>query len=133
MSNSASADQDLTTQATALRDAIQLRIDDLNDELAEIDERRADIRGQIEKAKADRITTGVYADPDWFRRATGALRHLGVERNAAARELGEANRALRKANDRLNRDLFYEAVRAVVDALTWERIVDRHNALRGDI
>lgn len=105
------------------------RVDALNDELAEIDDRRAQIRGQIEKAKADRLDTGEYADADWFRRANGALRHLGVERNDIARELGETNRRLRAARNQANRNTFYVAVREVVDDATFERIVHRHNQL----
>ena len=115
------------------RDELQKRIEELNDELIEIDERRADIRGQVEKAKADRWATGVHADPDWFRRATGALRHLGVERSEITRELGESNRRLRRLNSLLDRDLFHDAARAEVDDATWSRIVARHEQLKSDL
>ena len=59
---------------SAEREVLRARLVELNDELAEIDEKRAAIKGQIEKAQADRFTTGEFADPDWFRRAKGALR-----------------------------------------------------------
>lgn len=113
----------------AERDRLARRLDDLKDELASIDDLRAAIKGQIEKAQADRFTTGEYADPDWFRRAKGALRHLGVERGEVCREIGEANRDLRKLNGALNQDLFRVAVQQVVDSRTWDLIVARHAAL----
>lgn len=116
--------------ATSERDALVTRLANLNDELADVDSRRAAIKGQIEKAQADRFTTGEYADPDWFRRAKGALRHLGVERAEICREIGEGNRRLRALNGSLNRDSFYLAVREVVDDGTWARIVARHEELR---
>lgn len=119
------------TVTSTERDALVQRIARLQDELDDIDDRRAQIKGQIEKAQADRFMTGEHADPDWFRRAKGALRHLGVERNEVAREIGEANRKLREVNGSLNRNTFYLAVRDVVDDVTWQRIVDRHEALRG--
>jgi chromosome segregation ATPase len=106
------------------------RLASLNDELADIDERRAAIKGQIEKAQADQQSTGKYADPDWFRRAKGALRHLGVERSDVCREIGEGNRRLRELNGSLNRNTFYLAVRDVVDDVTWERVLARHNELK---
>lgn len=112
------------------RDDLQTRLAGLNDELADIDERRAAIKGQIEKAQANRHTTGEYADPDWFRRAKGALRHLGVERAEVCREIGAANRRLRELNGSLNRDAFYVAVREVVDDATWALIVARHEEIR---
>lgn len=119
-----------TTTGVAERDALVTTLGQLNDDLADIDARRAAIKGQIEKAQADRFTTGEFADPDWFRRAKGALRHLGVERAEICREIGEGNRRLRALNGSLNRDVFYLAVREVVDDGTWARIVARHEELR---
>lgn len=123
--------EQMTDPATE-RDAMRARLVELNDELGEIDERRAAIQGQIDKAKADRRTTGEYADADWFRRAKGALRHLGVERSEVCREIGEANRRIRVLNNSLNQNTFYLAVREVVDDATWQVIVARHEQLRGE-
>jgi chromosome segregation ATPase len=111
------------------RDALLAQLATLNDELAEIDERRAAIKGQIEQAQATRQATGVYADSDWFRRANGALRHLGVERNEVAREIGEGNRSLRALNNQLHRDSFHNAVRDVVDEETYRQIIERAREL----
>lgn len=110
--------------------ALQDRLRQLNDELADIDERRAAIQGQIDKAHADRATTGERIDLDWIRRARGALRHLGVERSAVCRDIGEVNRQIRRANHDANKDAFYVAVREVVDDATWDRIVVRHEQIR---
>ena len=122
----------MTTTDTLDLAGLHARLAVLQDELGDLDEKRASIRGQIDKAKADRINTGEYADADWFRRANGALRHLGVERNDICREIGEVNRAIRKANGDANRHLFYLAVRDVVDDATWNRIVARHEHYRSD-
>lgn len=108
---------------------LQAHLTKLNADLSDIDDRRAAIKGQIEQAQARRQTTGERADPDWFRRAKGALRHLGVERNDLCREIGETNRRLREVNGSQNRNTFYVAVRETVDDPTWERIVYRHQQL----
>lgn len=113
------------------RDTLRLRVQELNDELADIDDRRAAIKGQIEKAQADRFSTGEYADPDWYRRAKGALRHLGVERSEVCRELGDSNRRLRELNAQHSRDLFHDATREMVDDATWARIIARAEQMRG--
>lgn len=115
------------TRPDELDDA-QARLNQLMDELADIDERRAAIRGQIEKAQAEHRTNGGYADADWFRRAKGALRHLGVERAEVCREIGEANRRIRAMRNATSTQAFYLAVRDVVDDVTWARIVERHEA-----
>lgn len=122
---------DLTAVADD-RTSLTTRLDQLNDELADIDERRAAIKGQIEKAQADHHATGEFADPDWFRRAKGALRHLGVERAEVCREIGETNRRLRALRGAQGRDLFRAAVQETVDTATWERIVARHGRLLTD-
>lgn len=119
-----------TAAPTAATQAeLTARLSRLNDELADIDDRRAAIRGQIEHAQARQRTTGEYADPDWFRRAKGALRHLGVERNDVSREIGDTNRRLREVNATVNRNTFYLAVRDTVDDATWQLIVARHQDL----
>ena len=118
---------------TTEREKLRARLAELNDELESIDERRADIKGQIEKAQAETHITGTYADPDWLRRAKGALRHLEVERAEVCRDLGEGNRKLRRLNAALDRGLFYEATRFVVDDATWAQIVARQNELTASI
>jgi chromosome segregation ATPase len=115
------------------REALMKRVSELSDEIEDIDARRAQIKGQLEKAQAEVHITGQYADPDWFRRAKGALRHLGVERAQACRDLGETNRALRALNATSSDNLFRVAVREVVDEATWALIVERHRDLGGGL
>lgn len=110
-------------------DTLTARLAELNDELTDIDDRRAAIAGQIDQAKANRHATGEYADPDWFRRARGAMRHLGVERAEVERAIGTINRRLRELRGQRNRDLFRIAVMDVVDPDTYQRIADRHQEL----
>jgi chromosome segregation ATPase len=114
------------------RNATQSRLDELRDELAEVDEKRAAIKGQIEKAQHDRHVTGEYADSDWYRRAKGALRHLGIERADICREIGEVSREVRALNDQVNRNTFHRAVRDIVDDPTWALIVHRHEQLKDE-
>lgn len=119
------------TALRAEREALEIRQDSLKDELLDVDDRRAAIKGQLDKAKAEQWTTGEYADPDWFRRATGAVRHLGVERRDLEREIGVNGRRIRQLNDILSRDLFRLAVMETVDDRTWERITFHHAELEG--
>lgn len=113
-------------------DKLRARLGDLNDELVELDERRAAIQGQIDNAVAIKQATGNNADPDWFRRARGAHRHLGVERGEICTEIAETKRRIRQANNANNRDLFYKAVRDTVTPATWDLIVARHEQLRAE-
>lgn len=108
------------------------RLAQLHLELAEVDERRASIKDQLERAKTDRLTAGVEPDPDWVRRAHAADRHFGVRRQRLCVEIGEANRALKRQRATANQNLFYVAVRETVEDATWQLIVARHEALRAE-
>ena len=66
--------------------------------LGELDEEMARIDGVLEVAISRRATTGERADPDWFRRARGALRHKGRLRQRVQERLGMLRRAERQAN-----------------------------------
>jgi hypothetical protein len=111
------------------REDVTARVEALEKELLEIDENRASIAGQIEQAQANRRLGGGWADPDWYRRAQGAKRHLGVERREIEQELSHTKKRLRELNNILSRDLFQIAVRDVVDDITLQRIIDRHREL----
>lgn len=55
------------------------------------------IKNQLQEASAQKIKTGEYADPDWWRRANGAKRHHGIRHQALEQTLAEINRRLKGA------------------------------------
>jgi len=60
------------------------------------------IRDQLCAAKAKRITEKVWADPDWFRRATSALKHKGRQHQSYQTSMGEINRRIRQWHKKLS-------------------------------
>lgn len=77
----------------------------------------ASIRYQLEVAKSNAATEGDYSDPDWFRKATYALRMKSAQLQAINVEMGRRKRLLqsrletwfvRIARDILEEDLFEE-------------------------
>lgn len=84
---------ELRTRADMI--ATGLTLDEQNDLLME---KLARLKMQIEGAKAEAAATGIYEDRDWFNRANFAYRMLAKEHQACLREIGERNRATRKAS-----------------------------------
>lgn len=77
----------------------------------------ASIRYQLEKAKTNVALDGEYSDPEWFRKATYALRMKSAQIQAISVEMGRRKRMLqssietwfvRVARDLLEEDLFQE-------------------------
>jgi len=77
----------------------------------------ASIRYQLEAAKSNAATDGEYADADWFRKATYALRMKGAQQQAISIEVGRRKRMtqsrletwfVRIAREILEEDLFDE-------------------------
>lgn len=77
----------------------------------------ASIRYQLEKAKSTVALDGEYSDPEWFRKATYALRMKSAQVQAISVEMGRRKRMLqsttetwfvRIARDILEDDLFQE-------------------------
>lgn len=118
----------MTSIAQEILGQAQDRLEMLNRELFDVRERRVCIRGKIEKAETDQ-RLGVRIDLDWLRRAKGALRHLGVTEQDLLREVGDLNRAIRRATGENSSRLFAQAVREFVDDTTWDAIVTRHHQL----
>lgn len=95
------------------------------DEMEELNETSASIKDQIAKAKDVRATTGEYADPDWFRRATFALRATGRDLQGLQSRLGDVNREIRKLNAATNdrtpeRKFIYIAKRILAPSVYWQ-------------
>src|SRR5689334_17319906 len=72
-----------------------LSLDEQNELLLE---KLARLKMQIEGAKAEATATGNYSDRDWFNRANFAYRMMAKEHQQCLREIGDRNKAQRKAN-----------------------------------
>lgn len=75
--------------------AAGMSLDEQNDLLME---KLAHLKSQIEGAKANAAATGDYSDRDWYNRANLAYRMVAKEHQTCLREIGERNRARRRAN-----------------------------------
>lgn len=74
----------------------------------------ADIKAQIEHAKAQAVTRGIYADADWFVRARQALRHRGAEHQRINTELAKRKKQLRANNAGDYGQRFIDAARKIL-------------------
>ncbi len=74
---------------------IPVSIDDLYTMAEDTVRAMAQIRLQIDTAKSGSVT-GIYADPDWFRRANYALKMKGIEHQRLMREMGKKKRKREK-------------------------------------
>lgn len=90
--------------------------------LAEVEEAIAAIRAKIDRAKADKITTGEYADPDWFARVNAALRFKGMEHQRLQRIAGRLAREERQARAQSFERAFVDHARKVLAADAFETI-----------
>jgi hypothetical protein len=94
--------------------------------LQELTEEMDSIRAQIEKAKADRRTTGAYSDPDWFYRANTALRARGRLHQRIQMRLAQLKReekADNVANAHTVEREFVTAAKSILPRETFERIM----------
>src|SRR6516165_3259144 len=65
------------------------------DELETLNEETAKIRNQLNEATEVRAKTGQYANSDWWRRATFALKAMNREKVGLQNRLGDVNRQIR--------------------------------------
>lgn len=96
--------------------------------LAEVEEDIAAIRAKIDRAKADKIITGQYSDPDWFARVNAALRFKGMEHQRLQRIAGRLARQERAASARRFEQAFVDQARKVLKPDTFAAIIDRARA-----
>lgn len=96
-----------------------------------IQEDMAEIKGQIANAKATAVSSGVYADANWFAKANTALKHKQVTHQIIQREMSDRRKAKQKDN---NRDLavcFMDCAREVMDPEDFFDLLDRARDLSG--
>jgi len=84
------------------------------------------IRSQLNAAKVNRIETGDYANADWFRKATDALKHKGREHQELQFALGRLSKEQSKEQTRefqLRKERFFiETAKELLDEQTYRKI-----------
>lgn len=102
--------------------------EDLDEQELRLQGEIADIKAQIEGAKARAAQTGDYSDNDWFIRANHALRHRTIEHQKVLKMIGERNRERRKKNGEQSQRRFIELCRKRLPPETfqmlWEEFAD---------
>ncbi|HEY1035576.1 MAG TPA: hypothetical protein VGE09_11405 [Pseudoxanthomonas sp.] len=98
--------------------------------LAEMEARRdviegsiAVLRAKLENARAKRITTGEWADPDWYRRAVARLRFTGLEHQRLCRRIAEVKREARRAHNANVERAFVAAAKRRLDPAHFDSIM----------
>lgn len=88
-----------------------MSLNELNDARSDLELTANLIKNSLQEAKQNVYLHANYSNPDWYRRATFALRMKGREMQLLAREMGKRKRARSEEN------------KAASDAgsLTWER------------
>jgi chromosome segregation ATPase len=89
----------------------------------ELEEQIAALKAKLEQVRARRHTTGEWADPDWYRRATTRLRFTGVEHQRLNRQIAEAKREQRRARATTTDQAFVAVAREMLGLVTFERIM----------
>ena len=83
--------KDITERIVAMSD------EELVKALPVVEQSLADIRAQLDNARTRKVTTGEYADAQWYSRARAALRYKGIEHQAIVREKALRAKQLRVA------------------------------------
>lgn len=89
--------------------------DEINDEIDSI-------RGKIETAQAEFLITGIYADPDWYRRANGALRAMGRKANHIQTEQSIRNKKYKSERASSYERIFVNIAKQYLPAKVWQKI-----------
>lgn len=103
---------------------IPVSIDDLYTMAEDTARAMAQIRLQIDTAKSDSVT-GIYSDPDWFRRANYALKMKGIEHQRLMREMGKKKEEERKARASTYERLFEQEAKKILSVETYREIQDK--------
>lgn len=83
----------------------------------------ANIRTQVDAAKATQKATGRYSDPQWFARATTALRWMNRDRQRLQDHMAMLRKAARAAKETSRDKLLIEALRQHVSPEVFFRCV----------
>jgi hypothetical protein len=103
---------------------LELESTKTTDAMLALDGEIADIKSQLDKAKARHKLEGVWAEASWFARANSALRHKQRERQALQIDLGKINRLIHGKRGALGTDENRLFVYAAKRLLTEEQYMD---------
>lgn len=93
-----------------------------------VEEEIAALRAKLENVRAKRHTTGVWADPDWYRRATARLRFTGLEHQRLLRRIAQVKADERKARHVSIEQAFVTAAREMLAPTDFETIMSSAQA-----
>ena len=82
------------------------------------------IKAQINGAKANRIGTGEYSDPDWWHRAHTALRYKGQRHQWLLRTIAEAKRKSKSTTTKSLESRFVDAAKRRLDSSLFEELIE---------
>lgn len=93
-----------------------------------VEEEIAALKAKLDKARAERITTGKWADPDWYRRATARLRFTGIEHQKLTRRIAQVKREQRRAQVVSVEQAFVGVAREILARGDFDAIMDSARA-----
>lgn len=91
----------------------------------EVEEEIASIKAKLENVRAKRHTTGEWADPDWYRRATARQRFLGVEHQQLNRHIKALRKAAAQAAATVVDRAFVDKARELLHPETFRAVMDQ--------
>jgi len=95
--------------------------DELLDLKVLVDENTAQIREQLDSAKSDAAATGIYADRNWFRSATAAMRIKGQLGQRIQNEIRRKKQLEKEERQMEQHDREWLLMRAMDEVLTSEQ------------
>lgn len=97
------------------RQVVQEQLTELHQQKDANDLEISRIKKQLEDARYEAASSGVYADPKWYARAQFALRAKGREAQRLQVKIGETGRLLRKLNNAQIDQCFVAAARKLLE------------------
>ena len=90
-----------------------------------------EIEVQLQDARSRQVTVGVYADPEWYRRATVALGFKRQQLNLLNREIGRRRREENARESSSFARRFMQAARRLLAEETYQMLIDEAREAAG--
>ena len=107
----------------------EMTTDEIRNAITDLADVMESIRSKLSAAKAKCVATGQYADPDWYHRATTALRFKGVESRKLQDELGRRNREQRRKNAEGSNSRFEKAAKLLLPPEMFMKVAQLANSM----
>lgn len=88
-----------------------------------VEEEIAALKAKLENVRAKRHSTGEWADPDWYRRATARLRFTGLEHQRLTRDIAKIKREQRQIQVAAVERAFVGVARDRLDPIEFDTIM----------